>query len=116
MHSGLIQRYTVPDLKTSRSGDTSQNVMPFKLNPISVVSASYKGDEIDGISQRMTLCRKRYTDLFTFKSEGNPIIQGLFEKGLMLTFQTTKVGSLRCVFQLKLVRINLPQQCLMLLL
>lgn len=71
MHSGLIQRYAVPDRKTSCAGDTSQNAMLFKQNPISVVSASYntiQGDEIDGISQRMTLCRKRYKELFTFKS------------------------------------------------
>lgn len=119
VHRGLIQRCTVPDLKSSCAGDTSQNAILFKQNPISVVCASYntiQGDEIDWISQRMTPCRKRYTDLFTFKSKGNPIIQGLFDKGLMVSFQTTKVGSLRCAFELKLVRINLPQQCLMVLL
>lgn len=56
VHSGLIQRYAVPNLKTSCTGDTSHSPVLLRQNPISVVPAScinaVEEDEIDQVSQR----------------------------------------------------------------
>lgn len=57
VHSGLIQRYVVPDLKTSGTGDTSHSPVLLRQNlrGFCAYINAVEGDEIDRISQRMTL-------------------------------------------------------------
>lgn len=57
VHSGLIQRYVVPDLKTSCTGDASHSPVLLRQNlrGFCAYINAVEGDEIDRISQRMTL-------------------------------------------------------------
>lgn len=89
-HLAWFSPDAVPDLKTSCAGDTSQNPVLFRQNPISVVFASY-------ITQYREMKLIGYLREWPPVGNDTPICSHLNVEVIplfkvMLPFQTTKVG------------------------